>query len=181
MARKDTKQRILEAAGRVVLERGPSALTLDAVAEEAGLSKGGVLYHFATKEALQRAMVEQLVEVTETRLASHREQESGAGAWVRGYLAACLKDAGAGAAERDRMEIAILAAAAMDPALLEPLREQESAWGEQLRADGLDPVVGLIVRLAADGLWLNGILGLPVLDVKERAAVSERLEAMTRP
>ena len=31
---------------------GARALTLDAVAAEAGVSKGGVLYHFATKRAL---------------------------------------------------------------------------------------------------------------------------------
>jgi len=37
------------------------------------------------------------------------------------------------------------------------------------------------VRLAADGLWLNAVFGLPVLTEPERAHVLERLEAMTRP
>src|SRR3954454_22441411 len=57
MSKPDTKTRILSAAELVVLERGVSALTLDAVAEAAGLSKGGLIYHFDSKEALIRAMI----------------------------------------------------------------------------------------------------------------------------
>ena len=56
MARTDTKTAILEAAGRVVLARSVAGLTLEAVAAETKLSKGGLLYHFATKEALLAAM-----------------------------------------------------------------------------------------------------------------------------
>ncbi len=40
---------ILDAASRVVLDKGASALTLESVAEQAGISKGGLLYHFPTK------------------------------------------------------------------------------------------------------------------------------------
>ena len=36
------------------------SLTLDAVGAATGVSKGGVLYHFPTKEALVAALVEQL-------------------------------------------------------------------------------------------------------------------------
>ena len=36
---------------------GPQALTLDAVAAEAGVSKGGLLYHFASKRELLDAML----------------------------------------------------------------------------------------------------------------------------
>ena len=57
MSAPDTKTRILTAAEQVVLERGVPALTLDAVAEAAGLSKGGLIYHFESKEALIRAMI----------------------------------------------------------------------------------------------------------------------------
>ena len=55
MSTPDTKTRILSAAEAIVLERGVPALTLDAVAESAGLSKGGLIYHFESKEALIRA------------------------------------------------------------------------------------------------------------------------------
>lgn len=54
MGRKQTIDRgaLLDAAERVVLRDGAGQLTIDAVAAEAGVSKGGVLYAFPSKDAL---------------------------------------------------------------------------------------------------------------------------------
>ena len=57
----DTKGRIIDAAEEVVLRDGVARLTLDAAAAEAGLSKGGVLYHFPTRDALVAGMVEKII------------------------------------------------------------------------------------------------------------------------
>src|SRR5690242_13963165 len=48
---------ILDAAGAVLRRGGARALTIDAVAAQAGLSKGGVLHHYASKDALILALV----------------------------------------------------------------------------------------------------------------------------
>lgn len=45
-------ERILDAAEAIILERGGQSFTLDAVAERAGISKGGLVYTFATKDEL---------------------------------------------------------------------------------------------------------------------------------
>ena len=58
MSRDATRRRLLDAAAAVVRRDGPRALTLDTVAAQAGLSKGGLLYHFATKDALVDALVQ---------------------------------------------------------------------------------------------------------------------------
>jgi len=47
-----TRQAILQAAEAVVLRDGLGALTLDAIAAELGLTKQGLYYHYASKEAL---------------------------------------------------------------------------------------------------------------------------------
>lgn len=180
MARRETRQEILEAAGRVVLARGVGALTLEAVAGEAGLSKGGLLYHFASKEALLSGMVDRLVELTEARIERSMAGDTGPGRWTRGYLAACAVDP-SGQDPLDRLATALLAAGATDPGLLDRLRAQESAWNELSRADGLDATTASIVRLAADGLWMNDLFGIEVLSGRERAAVLKRLGEMTRP
>lgn len=52
-----TRERLLDAAERVVVESGATHLTLDAVAKSAGVSKGGLLYHFPSKEALLEGML----------------------------------------------------------------------------------------------------------------------------
>jgi AcrR family transcriptional regulator len=180
MSRADTKTAITEAAGRVVLARGVGGLTLEAVAAEAGLSKGGLLYHFSTKEALLAAMVDRLVVVTEQRIEAHRKHDTSHGSWVRGYLEACTLD---GVAEDDptgRLAVALLAAGAIDPELIASLRLRQDHWREMLSRDGIDPAMAFIVRLAADGLWMNDIFAIPVLAAGERRDVLKRLRSLTR-
>jgi AcrR family transcriptional regulator len=60
MSRKKSidRDRILDAAEEVILQRGSKALTLDAVAAHAKISKGGLTYTFATKDALLKALLD---------------------------------------------------------------------------------------------------------------------------
>lgn len=60
MARKKEidRERILDAADAVILESGGKQFTLDAVAERAGISKGGLVYSFPTKDELVAAALE---------------------------------------------------------------------------------------------------------------------------
>src|ERR1700728_4539678 len=55
------RDRILDAAEAVILESGGQNFTLDAVAERAGISKGGLVYSFATKDELVYAALEREV------------------------------------------------------------------------------------------------------------------------
>jgi AcrR family transcriptional regulator len=55
------RDRILDAAEHVIVESGGRTFTLDAVAERAGISKGGLVYSFATKDGLVRAALEREV------------------------------------------------------------------------------------------------------------------------
>jgi AcrR family transcriptional regulator len=50
--REETREEVLNAAARVFAERGFHATSLEAIAEEAGFSRGAVYYNFADKEQL---------------------------------------------------------------------------------------------------------------------------------
>jgi len=50
--REETREQVLAAAARVFAARGFHATSLDAIAEEAGFSRGAVYYNFADKEEL---------------------------------------------------------------------------------------------------------------------------------
>ena len=50
MPRTSKRIQLLEAAAAIVNEQGSEYLTLDAVAHKAGVSKGGLLYHFKNKQ-----------------------------------------------------------------------------------------------------------------------------------
>lgn len=51
---------VLDAFEALLIDVGERAATLDAVAKRAGVSKGGLLYHFPNKEALIAATLERL-------------------------------------------------------------------------------------------------------------------------
>ena len=52
MALEGTKDKILKMAKEIILEKGVNHFTLEEVAKGAGISKGGLLYHFNSREAL---------------------------------------------------------------------------------------------------------------------------------
>lgn len=60
-----------------VLGRG-EALTFDAVAREAGLTKPGVVHHFATKEILASSVVGRVIDRWEAGLTAHARDADGA-------------------------------------------------------------------------------------------------------
>ncbi len=174
MTRPSKREKLLKIASEIVRREGADALTLDAVASEAGVSKGGLLYHFESKEALISAMVGALVDGFEAELSSKREE--GAGAFTRAYL-----EATAETDEASRtLSGGLLAAVSIAPETLEPLRARYREWNKQLRDDGIDEVDAIVVRLAADGLWLADLLGLEPPGKKLRRAVVARLASMTR-
>ena len=177
----DTKARILVAAEDVVVRDGVARLTLEAAAAEAGLSKGGVLYHFPTRDALVAAMVDKIIEEFDRDIESNMTDGDGPGQYIRAYIRATM--APASASDRpdreDRLGAALIAAAAAQPALLVPLQEAADRWQARLEEDGLDPTVATLVRLACDGLWLCDLFGLAPPSAVLRRGVGDRLQQMS--
>jgi AcrR family transcriptional regulator len=170
----------LHAASTVVAERGYSALTLDAVGAATGVSKGGVLYHFPTKEALVAALVEELATGFDAdQSTAHAADSTAPGAWTRAYLTA---SAAPTQEESEQLAVvALLAAIGYDPSLLEPIRERYRQWVERLDDDGLPGVDAHVVRLAADGLWAADLFGLAPPDAALRARIHARLGELAGP
>lgn len=155
----DTRQRLLEAAEKVTLQEGVSKMTLDAVCEEAEVSKGGLFYHFSSKNELISGMVARLVEHFEHEIESNLE-DGGQGSWAKAYVRAASPLSG-GQQRELSVTAALMAAMANDPALAEPLRERYEFWQTQhVEKDGLDPAFATLMRLAIDGLWLTKLFGL---------------------
>jgi AcrR family transcriptional regulator len=178
MGAQTTRQQILHAAFALIRREGVARLTIEAVAEEAGLSKGGVLYHFRSKEALIQAMVASLVERFNADIETARREEpederTTPGSWLRAYIRAS-----AGPAEEDEDTAALLAAVSNDPRLLEPLQSQYVRWQAQVEAGGVDPALATVIRLALDGLWMADLFGLAPPEGELRERVFATLERM---
>ncbi|MGA2837037.1 MAG: TetR family transcriptional regulator [Acidimicrobiales bacterium] len=177
-----TKQRILTAAEQVVLRDGVGHLTLDAAAAEAGLSKGGILYHYPTRDSLVAAMVDRIIDQFEHDIDRHLPEagspEAGLpGAYARAYVRATVEPAAAG---EERLGAALLAAAAAEPALLVPLQRAAEGWQARMVEDGLDPALATVIRMACDGLWMCDLFGLASPKGALRASVGAAFDEMTR-
>ncbi|MBB6672948.1 TetR/AcrR family transcriptional regulator [Cohnella nanjingensis] len=168
---------ILQVACRLVRERGASRLTLDAVAKEAGVSKGGLLYHFPTKEALIQAALDDFL----NRFDSSTEEEAARNAkldnrWAQAYLRQTFEIS----KEDLEMSFGILAAASSNPDLLEPMRQRYIDWQSRMTAECRDPVEATVARLAADGLFYCELFGFAPMDEKLRSEVLSCLLTMVR-
>jgi len=181
-----TRDRILDAAESIVIRDGVARLTLEAAAAQAQLSKGGVLYHFRTRDALVSGMVERLVAAFDADLDDEVAADDATGAaasgrYIRAYVRATVRPPRTEEdVRRERAGAAVLAAMASEPELLEPLRLSFDRWQLRLVSDGIDPVRATVARLAADGLWLVDLFGFAPLDEPLRAWVAAYLEDLAR-
>ena len=173
----DVLTRILDAAEALVRGRGVAGLTIEAAAQGAGVSKGGLLYHFGTKEALLIAMLQRLGGIlAEDVRAMIEGQTPGPGRVARALLEWAFGDQADEINERcDRIAAVFLAAFHHDPALLDPVREIVSGVRAALAADGLRPGQGLSIMAAGDGLLMARIFGLYELTREERKAMRKAL------
>ena len=176
-----TRRHILDAANRIIRRDGVARLTIEAVAKEAALSKGGVLYHFPSKDALVEGLISFFIEgFTNDLTQALAIEEASPGKWTR----ANIRASSASISEEVPAEAAaitgLIAAIATNPQLLNPLREQYDVWQKQAENDGLPSTLATILRLAVDGLWLADMLGFAPPTGKFREEVIATLLNMTR-
>jgi AcrR family transcriptional regulator len=173
----EAQTRLLDAAESVVAREGVANLTLEAVAREAGVSKGGLLYHYPSKSSLITAIVTRLAKRCELdQQEALAMEQQGPGAFTR----ALVKTFGRLLGETEKpLHTALLAAAGTDQQYLEPIRAAAREWQARLATDGIDLAVATVIRLAIDGLCIGDLLGLPMPDGELRERVIQKLLDMT--
>lgn len=175
-----SRDKILNAAQARLLALGPAGLVLDAIASDAGVSKGGLLYHFRSKDALIGGLCDRMLEDFERRLtAEFASDPEPQGAWTRAYLASTVTDEGKPADDSAQLMAGLLATLGRDSDQLEIVRQRFNEWHSKLDVDGIDSTTATLVRLAADGLWLSALLGLPQLESQTSEKVIRSLRRLT--
>lgn len=175
-AERNARERLLDAALHVVATFGAGNLTLDAVAEAAGVSKGGLLYHFKTKEALLRGLMDRhMRQLEETYNRELQSLGGGPNAAVQAYIKAVVACENLGLDHEG--SLSIVAAVANDPGLLKELRREVQASYREVVDCHPEPLKAMRLMLAAEGLVLMDIFGIQVLDPEHRAAFQEDLVA----
>lgn len=167
----DAKTRILEAA-KSLAESHDSVqgvtISLESVAQEAGLTKPGLMYHFPTKEALMVGLVGFAGEHWARMLEEHTGRtaaELTSFERHRAYVHVATT------AEVSRSDYWIFSDALYHPKLVQAWSQHLGPWFD---VEGLDPhVVSLLTaaRFCADGAWMSEATG--VFPAADLAAVCE--------
>jgi AcrR family transcriptional regulator len=173
-----TREDILDAAEEVVAALGAQCLTLDAVYKQAGVSKGGLLYHFPSKEALIDGMVERYLQRSFVQEADLKQEICDDGA--RGDLDARATIAHLAADDpgADRLSAALLAAVANDLDRLAPVRVLMRQRFQALNNSALGFETAAVIELAVSGLGLLELLRLTPLGLEDRRRVLAHLDRL---
>ncbi|MEV4771269.1 TetR/AcrR family transcriptional regulator [Micromonospora humida] len=172
----DTRRALLDAAADAVRARGIHA-SLDDIARFAGVSKGGLIYHFASKDDL-------ILELARDQLASFRAgidaaldpTDTAPGRLTRAYLRASVAPA---ADDAVRASMALVTQLMTLPAVAELARADAERLAAALAADGLPADVLALVVAAADGMGSAPLWGAPTHTPAHRRLL-ERLLHLTR-
>lgn len=170
---------LLQAASDIATDQGVPAVTLDAVAERAGVTKGALQYHFENKQGLLDALFEQTLDRFETQMhariaANKAEGASRHTAAANAYLHTTIDETNPAASTN---VLRVLVAAMMtDPAIRERYAAPMRKW---TRPDPLPLEAAarlMICRLAADGLWISDLLGYQSIPPRLREEIVRQLE-----
>lgn len=146
------REAVLDAFERILIDDGERAATLDATARAAGVSKGGLLYHFASKDALVEGLLERLRALIDEDVADIENAPEGAVAYF-------LRTSTAVDTPLDRACIAATRLAqGGHHAAGDVLRQMRQRWLDVMNAHVDDPTVALVVSLVSDGLYYDAAL-----------------------
>lgn len=172
VVRNSSREVLLDAAQVIVTERGVSAMTLENVAALAGVTKGGLIYHFKTRELLLQALVERMVEQIESR---YQAGAARGGQTFEAFLLAMIDDTFTMAPADKTMMSNLLMAVSSYPNQLGPVQQMYERVISSVTAPGEHSGLGLMVSCALDGLMFLELLNIKHFNEQERARMRQAL------
>ncbi|WP_196223321.1 TetR/AcrR family transcriptional regulator [Roseibium sp. RKSG952] len=171
---KTTKTDILDSAIDLVRESGALSLTIEAVAERAGFSKGGVLYNFPTKDALVAAMVQRLADIfaeeIEAGRAKHADTKSPTLSAMIDVTECWLRD-------NKSVARAVLVTHLKTPELIEPFMEFKKEVKEAIRLEHPDFYEALAIWSALEGMHFANAHGVMLRSEEEQTGIYNHLRS----
>jgi AcrR family transcriptional regulator len=169
------RRALIDQAARLAVEGGLTAVTIQAVSDAAGVTKGGCMHHFPHKQALIDAVFEHLLAAFGAELDGLMAADpEPVGAFTRAYIQATLDIDWEGAhSPQGPLSVLLMGDA--------HLRGMWAPWfqARMARHQESDGSLSLaLVRLAVDGVWLADLVGNALPD---RQMLRATLLAATLP
>lgn len=155
------RDRVLDAYETLLIDHGAGSITLDAVAAAAEVSKGGLLYHFGSKDALVTGLLDRLRDRSAADADAIRSAPDGSVAF---YVRTSAPGGGVpGGVTSTYLAVLRLAdGTATGRAVRETLAAVDADAYAALRAELHDPVLAWLAQLVGDGLYLRTLTGIPL-------------------
>jgi AcrR family transcriptional regulator len=170
------RNRILDAAERIVAGRGAGSLTFEELSQESGVTRGGITYHFPTKDALLRALLDRdMAKWAEAEAALRPDDAPPAAA----DLIASIRAASRRDRQHHRFAAGMLGAATLDPSLLDGCREMHRQQFSKARWSEPE-LKRLVLELASHGLFWMEMLQMYELPGPARKRLLALLEKLAR-
>lgn len=146
------RAKLLDAFIQILIEQGERAATLDAVAAAAGVSKGGLLYHFGSKDALVEGLVEHLEGLGAADVEAMRTAPEGPATYY-------VRTSNYGDTALDRALVATMCLSqSANIRAQEALREIHNGWMDAMAEEVPDRAIARTVMLIGDGLYYNAAM-----------------------
>lgn len=171
-----TRDRILAAARQIVEREGAGSLTYEGLVQESGITRGGITYHFPTKEALLRGLLDDDFRQWDDAEAAHTPTDCDPDT---AKLLGFIRTLTAQDESHRRFLCGMLSAATLDPSLMDPCRQElgdrlgRKQWSERdLRLH--------LVHLAAEGLMWQELFQMYSMPGPARARLVALMEELAR-
>ena len=146
------RDKVLDAFERLLIEHGERETTLDAVARAAGVSKGGLIYHFGSREALIEGLLGRLEALADEDLAEMNSAPEGPVAYY--VRTSAHADA--------PLDLTMIAATRLlqrsHPRTRQVLAAVHERWYRALLDAVGDPAIARLVMLVGYGMYYNATL-----------------------
>jgi AcrR family transcriptional regulator len=156
----------IQAALAIIARDGPGKLTFEALSRESGISKGGLMHQFRSKDEILKALLayqtEYFDKFSRDYLATLGEGHT------EPTLSAHIATSREAAAQPNSVALAIFAALVENPELLSGSRDAVAQSLECIKAEAADPDLAVLRWQAAQGLVLSTLLGMSPLSGEER-------------
>lgn len=146
------KEELLTNVAKIINEEGIQKLTMQYLAEKSGITKGGVLYHFDSKEILLLNMNKMVIEQFEGKINKYKSKLSGAYQFTRAYALATIDYLD----DTENVLLPSVFISSLEDGKSKELWESVSEhWIKLFDQDKGNPDKILELRLICDGIWFS--------------------------
>jgi AcrR family transcriptional regulator len=173
MSSGDARFKILETAVKVSVDQGIKGLTIDNVAAAAGMSKGGVFYHFKSKDELLESMVHHIIDQFEAEC--QKLCEAG-----MDTVTATIESSFSDTPDQHNRICAMVAAVAHDRTILSRASCRFEDWILEMQHAGCSRGTALLVAHTIDGFFIASAFDMSQNLAEDRVVLKARLIEVVR-